>query len=72
MAVVDTLKKPVDERGIDVTEHVLNGLVLDFRVFSSDGALQDADTLRILVENGLDVLHPPKRILWSKVSTSML
>ena len=58
IAVVDTLNN----------ERVLDGLVLDFRVFSSDGALQDADTLGILVENGLDVLRLPKRILWSKVS----
>ena len=62
------LNKPVDERGIDVTEYVLDGLVLDFRVFSSDGALQDADMLGLLVKNGLDALRLPKRILWSKVS----
>jgi hypothetical protein len=54
---IDTLNKSVDEREIDVTKHVL-----DFRVFSSDGALQDADTLGILVENGLDVLRLPKRV----------
>jgi hypothetical protein len=43
IAVADALNKPVDERGIDVTEHILDGLVLDFRVPSGNGALQNAD-----------------------------
>jgi hypothetical protein len=68
IAVVDALNTPVDERGIEVTEHILDGLVLDFRVLSGDGALQNADTFWILIESGLDVLRLPKRILWLKVS----
>jgi hypothetical protein len=41
----------------------LDGLVLDFRGLSGNGALQNADTLWILLGNALDILRLPKGIL---------
>ena len=59
VTAVQTVNELVDEHGGDVPEQILNRLVLDLRVVDSDGALQNADTLRVLVEDGVDVLGLP-------------
>ena len=63
VAAVDPLGELLDQGRDDVAEDVLDGLILDLSVLDSDGALEDADTLRVLVEDGLNIFSCPERIL---------
>jgi hypothetical protein len=63
IAVVVPVEELLDEVLRDVAEHVLDRLVLDFGMGNRNGTLEDTDALWILIENGVDVLCLPQRIL---------
>ena len=63
VAIVQASDELLDEERGDVAQEVLDRLVLDLGVLDSDGALENANTLRVLVEDGIDVLGGPKRVL---------
>jgi hypothetical protein len=52
---INTTNKLVDESRCDVAKDILDRLVFNFRMIDSDRALKNADTLRVLIEDGLDV-----------------
>jgi hypothetical protein len=47
------LDERIDESGVDVVQEIFDGLVLNFGVLDSNGALKDTNTLGILIEDGL-------------------
>lgn len=63
VVVVELLEELVGERRLDATEHRGDGLLGRLAVLDGDGSLEDADTLSVLVEDGLDVLRLPERVL---------
>lgn len=67
VSTVRTLKEVLDEDVGDVVEHLLDGLVLHRGVLDGDGTLENADTLRVLVEDGIDILSGPERVLETRM-----
>jgi len=63
IAVVVTVKEFVNEILRDVSKYVLDGLVLGLRMGNRNRTLEDAHTLWILIEYGVNILRLPKRIL---------
>ena len=63
VAIVEARNELLDEERGDVAQKILDRLVLDLRVLDSDGSLENANTLRVLVEDGIDVLGGPKGVL---------
>ena len=59
ITAVSALQDTGNERRVDVSEHVLDRFVLDHRILHGNRALQDTDTLGILIKDGLDVLCSP-------------
>ena len=57
------MKKFLDEVLRDIAKHVLYRFVFDFGVSNGNGTLEDTDTLWILIENCVDILCLPQRIL---------
>jgi predicted deacetylase len=55
--------KAVNERRVNIAKEVLGRLVLHIRVFHGDRTLENADTLRVLIKDGLDIFSSPKGIL---------
>jgi hypothetical protein len=54
------LNELVDESGVNVAQKIFDWLVLNFGVLDGNGALKDTNTLRILIEDGLDILGLPE------------
>jgi hypothetical protein len=63
IAVVVSVEEFLDEVLCDVAESGLDWLILDFGVGNCNGTLKNTDTLWVLIENGVDVLRLPQRIL---------
>ena len=63
VAPIESVDELVDEERGDVTKELLDRLVLNLRVLNSDGTLEDTDALRVLVEDRIDVLSGPERVL---------
>ena len=61
--VVVAVEEPLDEVLGDISEHVLDRFVLDLGMGSRNRTLEDTNALWILVENCIDVLRLPQRIL---------
>lgn len=60
VSAVGALKEFLSKQRDDIAEELLDGLILDNGVLGGDGSLENADALRILVENGLDILGSPE------------
>lgn len=61
--VVELLQDLLDQESFDVAEHVLDGFVNNSSVLDGHGTLEDTDPLGVLVEDGLNVLGGPERVL---------
>ena len=62
-APMESLLQSRDVLKVDVVKNFLNWLVDLLGVANSNGALENANTLRILANNGVNVLGLPKAIL---------
>lgn len=60
VATVDVLNEALNQTRLDATEDLAGRLVDPRGVGDSDGALENRNALRVLVENGIDVLRLPK------------
>ena len=63
IAIVTTLEDTVNKSIIDVSEQLFNRLVLDLGVLDRNRSLENADTLRVLVDDSLDIFGCPERVL---------
>jgi len=62
-AIVVVVREPLDELLGNVAEHILNWFVLDLGIGSRNRTLEDTNTLWVLVENCINTLCLPQRIL---------
>ena len=62
-APMESLLQSRDVLKVDVVKNFLNWLVDLLGVANSNGALENANTLRILANNGVNVLRLPKAVL---------
>jgi hypothetical protein len=68
---VIAVEQLLDKSRLDTTQHLLNGTVGNLGVPGGNGSLENADTLRVLVENGVDILDIRERVLPRQTSGSM-
>lgn len=67
ITTVQPVEQLLREERSDVAKQVLDGLILDDGVLDGDRTLQDADSLRVLVEDRVNVLSSPERILQNMI-----
>ena len=63
VSTVVPIEELLGELGFDVSEDLSDGFVDDCRVSNGDGSLEDADSLRVSIEDGLDILGGPEGVL---------
>ena len=66
VATIRTFEKTLHEGLVDVSEQFFNGLILLDRPLRGYRSLEDANTLRILIEDGFNVFGSPQGVLNSQ------
>jgi hypothetical protein len=63
VTTVVAVEELLDQVSLDTSQHLFDRAVGDVRVFDSYGSLENADTLRVLIEDGVNVFSSPEGIL---------